>query len=175
MDNCGLRHVVLRRDPQDPSLWRILARVRNYGRRPQFRRLRLAFGGSPAGEAVLSLPPDSEHEAAFSLRTQAAGWLELRLSGRDALADDDAAVLELPALRPIRLLAYTRQPESLRPLLGFASSSVLPRPTILSRQPMSSCWTSSARPSFHESTRCGWTRLRIERRPPFAEASLKRG
>jgi|YNPMSStandDraft_1061717.scaffolds.fasta_scaffold00398_11 hypothetical protein len=118
MDNCGLRHVVLRRDPQDPSLWRILARVRNYGRRPQFRRLRLAFGGSPAGEAVLSLPPDSEHEAAFSLRTQAAGWLELRLSGRDALADDDAAVLELPALRPIRLLAYTRQPESLRPLLA---------------------------------------------------------
>jgi len=118
LENCGLRHVVLRRDPRDPALWQILAKVRNYGRRSQSRRLVLAFGGSPAGEAVLRLAPDSEEEAGFSFRTQAAGWLEIRLFGKDALPDDDVAVLELPALRAIRLLAYTRQPESLRPLLA---------------------------------------------------------
>jgi hypothetical protein len=117
-ENCGLRDIVLQRTREDPSVWQVLVKVRNYGQREQVRRLALAFGGAPVGSALLRLPPDSEQEVSFLIRARAAGWLEVRLLGRDALSQDDEAVLELPAVRPARVLVYTRQPELFRPLFS---------------------------------------------------------
>lgn len=121
IENCGLRRVALSRAPDDPASWRIFVTVKNYGERPRRRRLWLAFGGAPVAQAQLALEPGAEQQARFGLRTQSAGWLEIRLLGGDALPADDEAVVELPALRKARVLAYSRRPELLRPLFAAGS------------------------------------------------------
>ncbi|MCS7316238.1 MAG: VWA domain-containing protein, partial [Bryobacteraceae bacterium] len=118
LENCGLRRIALRRAPEDPSTWRVFVAVRNYGQRPHVRRLALSFGGALFAQARLTLDAGAEHEASFSLRTRSAGWLEIRLAGADALPADDEAIVELPALRQTRVLAYSRRPDLLRPLLS---------------------------------------------------------
>jgi len=118
LENCGLRRIGLERSVRDPGQWNIFVVARNYGTAPQRRRIRLEFGGAPVGSEEFHLAPGAEQSLAFRLRTQAAGWLTARLEGRDALAADDEATLELPALRLLRVLVYSRQPELLRPLLA---------------------------------------------------------
>jgi len=118
LENCGLRRIGLARSPEEPAVWNVYVAVRNYGQRAQRRRLVLDFGGAPVGSEEFSLPPAQELSATFSLRTRAAGWLQVQLSGEDALAADDRALLELPSLRLIHVIAYSSQPELLRPLLG---------------------------------------------------------
>jgi hypothetical protein len=51
----------------------------------------------PVASRVLHLGANKEEEVSFAFRTRAAGWLEARLLIDDALADDNRAVLELPA------------------------------------------------------------------------------
>ncbi len=118
LENCGLRQIGLERSLRDPGQWSILVVARNYGAAPQRRRIRLEFGGAPVGSEELRLAPGAEGSATFRLRTQAAGWLTARLEGRDALAADDEATLELPALRLLRVLVWSGRPELLRPLLA---------------------------------------------------------
>ncbi len=118
VENCGLRRIALSREPQDPASWRIFVAAKNYGERPHRRRLVLTFGGALVAQAEPLLEPASEQELSFTLRTRSAGWLEVRLLGADALPADDEALVELPALRQIRVLAYSRRPELLRPLFA---------------------------------------------------------
>ncbi len=118
IENCGLRRIAVSREPGDPESWRIFVTVKNYGALARRRRVSLAFGGAPVAEAQLALDPGAEQEARFGLRTRSAGWLEVRLAGRDALPADDEAVVELPALRRARVLAYSRRPDRLRPLFA---------------------------------------------------------
>lgn len=118
LENCGLRRIGLARSPAEPSRWNVLVSVRNYGQRPHRRILRLSFGGAQVGEKEFWLAPGEEQEAGFSFQSRAAGWLHARLLGRDALGTDDQAVLELPALRPLRIVVYSARPDSLRPLIS---------------------------------------------------------
>lgn len=117
-ENCGLRRIALVRAPDDPAAWRVFVRAKNYGERARRRRLSLTFGGAPVAQAELALGPGDQQEVQLSVRTRSAGWLEIRLLGRDALPSDDEATVELPALRQIRVLAYSRRPERLRPLFA---------------------------------------------------------
>jgi hypothetical protein len=118
IDNCGIRKIGLRRSTHDPDVWEIYVSARNYGSTPRTVPLSLSFGGAPAGARNLTLPPNGEQSATFEYRTRAAGWAEARLLTKDALPEDDRAMLEAPAENVIRVTIYSDEPDSLRPILS---------------------------------------------------------
>jgi hypothetical protein len=122
-ENTGIRKVGLRPSLDDPSLWRILVSVRNYGARPHTGELILAFGGAPAGAKTVNLAPGQETEYAFDYRTRAAGILEARLSVRgDAYDGDNRAAVELPARPELALTVCSDEPQLLSALLASLPS-----------------------------------------------------
>ena len=128
-ENCGLRRIGLRRSTSSPGEWEIFISARNYGLRPVTVPLVVQFGGSPVASRRIELLPGREQEITFNLRTRASGWLEARLLTRDALPDDDRAIVEVPAQPPLRVAIYSDHPELLRPLFSanpFVQASFQP-------------------------------------------------
>ena len=123
-ENVGIRKIGLRRSPVSPDTWDIFVVVKNYGVRTHDLDLAIQFGGAPAGSKHLSIKPGAEEQTSFSYKTRVAGYLEARIlyanGARDVFPQDDRAVIELPAQKPLRVLVYTAEPEVLRPL--FASN-----------------------------------------------------
>src|SRR5580704_558414 len=120
-ENVGLKKIGLRRSLTVPDSWDIYVAVKNYGARPHDIQLALQFGGAPAGSKTMSLKPGAEEQATFTYRTKVAGYLEARISPHDSFPQDDRAVIELPAQRPLRVVVYSADPQALRAL--FASNS----------------------------------------------------
>jgi hypothetical protein len=120
-ENVGLRKIGLRRSQTSADTWDIFVAVKNYGVRPHNIDLALQFGGAPAGSKSLTLKPGAEEQATFTHRTKVAGYLEARITPRDAFPQDDRAVIELPAQKPLRVVVYSADPQVLRPL--FSSNS----------------------------------------------------
>lgn len=118
VENSGLRSVGARRSQTDPGTWDVLVRVRNYGKTPRTASVTLNFGKAPMGMHPVELPPGAEKETLFKVRTRAAGILETRLYPRDAFGADNYAALELPEQRTLHVVAYTDQPELMRPALA---------------------------------------------------------
>jgi hypothetical protein len=119
--NSGIRRVGLRRSPDDPNVWDVYVSCRNYGAQPRIATVAIGFGGAPAGTQQLTLPPNTDQESAFKLRTHAAGMLEVRLFPADGFPDDNRAMLEIPAYGGLGVTIFTDNPEPLRPL--FATNS----------------------------------------------------
>jgi hypothetical protein len=119
--NSGIRHVGLRRSPDDPAVWDVYVSCRNYGTQPRIGTVAIGFGGAPAGAQQLTLAPNADHEAAFKLRTRAAGMLEVRLFPTDDFPDDNRAMLEIPAYGGLSVTIYSDSAEALRPLFGTNS------------------------------------------------------
>lgn len=117
VENAGLRKLSVRRSASDPDLWQVYVTARNYGSRPKSLPLVVTYGGAPIGTKRLIIPPASDVAESFEFRTRAAGWVEARLQGGDALAADDVAMLEVPAERSLRVVVYSPEPDLLRPLL----------------------------------------------------------
>lgn len=117
-DNCGIRKISLRRSHTDPGVWEIFVAVRNYGRARRDVPLTLDFGHAPIGAGRFSLAPGEEQSATFRYRTRSAGWLEARLLIEDGLAEDNRALLEVPAQPAVRVQVYSDEPNLLRPVLG---------------------------------------------------------
>jgi hypothetical protein len=117
-DNVGLTNIGLRRSDANPDAWDVLIAVRNYSAVPKRVPLSVTFGGGPAGGSVLNVPPGATENYAFQLRTKAAGWIDARIILRDALVDDNRAILEIPQLRTVRVSVFTSEPEALRPALA---------------------------------------------------------
>ncbi len=117
-DNCGLRKISLRRSNNDPSVWEIFVAVRNYGNSPRSVPLAIEFGHAPVGSHRFSLAPGEEQSVTFHYRTRAGGWLEARLLMEDGLAEDNRAVLEVPAQPAVKVQVYSEEPDLLRPVLG---------------------------------------------------------
>src|SRR5207344_665233 len=96
-----------------------------YGTRARDLDLAIQFGGAPAGSKHLTIKPGAEEQVTFGYKTKVAGYLEARIlhanGTRDVFPQDDRAVIELPAQKPLRVVVYTAEPELLRPL--FASNS----------------------------------------------------
>lgn len=118
VENCGIRQIGLRRSLTDPELWQGLVTVRNYGTTDQSVPVSLAFGNVPVGGGRITVAAGKQQELPFQFRTKAAGWLEARLLIDDALAEDNRAILEIPALAAQKLAVYSEDPESLRPLFA---------------------------------------------------------
>ncbi len=118
LENLGLKKISVRRSAAETDLWQVFVSARNYGTRARDVDLTIAFGGAPAGSQRLRLAAGAEQEANFEVRTKAAGWLEARLRHQDALADDDRAVIELPARRSLLIGVCSADPDSWRPLLA---------------------------------------------------------
>jgi len=118
-ENIGIRRIGLRPADDAPNLWHILVSVVNYSQRPRTANLGLSFGGALAASRNLSIPPGGTTEAAFDYSTGASGILEARLSpdGRDDLASDNQASVELPGLRPLAITVCAPQPRLLQPVL----------------------------------------------------------
>ncbi|HEY3841527.1 MAG TPA: BatA and WFA domain-containing protein [Bryobacteraceae bacterium] len=119
--NSGIRHVGLRRSPDDANVWDVYVSCRNYGRVPRMATIAIGFGGAPAGAQQVTLEPNADHELSFKLRTHAAGLMEVRLSPSDDFADDNRAVLEIPAYGGLGVTIYSDSPDLLRPLFGANS------------------------------------------------------
>jgi len=117
-ENCGLRHIGLRRSTSNPGEWEIFISVRNYGIRPVTLPLVVQFAGAPVASRRIALAPGREEEISFVLRTRVAGWLEARLLTHDALPDDDRAIVEVPAQPPLRVAVFSDHPALLRPLFS---------------------------------------------------------
>jgi hypothetical protein len=117
-ENVGLRKIGLRRSSAAADTWDIFVSLRNYGLKPRDVGLELQFGGAPAGSKIFSLKPGEEQQATFAYKTHAAGYLEARLNSRDAFPQDDRAVVELPAEKPLRVVVYSTEPALLKPLIA---------------------------------------------------------
>lgn len=115
--NAGLRRIGLRRSSTEGNLWEVFVSVRNYSDKPRGVPLVVRYGGAPIGTRQLALPPFGEENVSFQFRTKAAGWIEARLLGSDDFAEDDRAILELPAQRTLKVTVYSNEPELLRPVL----------------------------------------------------------
>jgi hypothetical protein len=122
-ENAGLTKIGLRRSATDPAVWEFFAAVHNYGSLPKRIPLAAQFGGAPVGGGILMVRPNETQEITFNFRTRAAGWFETRILVNDALPDDDRAILELPALKRLRLAVYSDRPEILRPI--FAANAAI--------------------------------------------------
>ena len=126
--NLGLTRVELRRSTEDATLFHTSVTARNYSNIARNVPLIAGLGGALISNQLLTLPPNAETTATFQFRMTAAGWLETRLSARDALAADDRVTLEIPEPRRLRVNVYTADADLLRPIL---SSDVRIQPTFL--------------------------------------------
>ncbi len=125
IQNCGLRRIGVRRSATETDVWEIFASVRNYGTVSRDLTLTLSFGPSaegpgriPAGSQHITLPPGSDRDATFQLRSRAAGFLVAQLWPPDNFPDDDRAVLQLPIQPSLKVTVYSVQPDLLRPVLS---------------------------------------------------------
>ncbi len=121
-ENVGIRKIGLRRSPAAPDAWDIFVAVKNYGLKPRDVELAIQFGGAPAGSKAMTIKPGAEEQATFTYKTRVAGYLEARIlySGglRDSFPQDDRAVIELPAQKPLRVTVFSPEPELLKPLIA---------------------------------------------------------
>ncbi|MBL8226852.1 MAG: BatA and WFA domain-containing protein [Bryobacterales bacterium] len=118
LENTGVRKLSVRRAANDPELWQLYVTARNYGRQVRSLPLVVTFGGAPVGTRKLTIPPASDLDSSFEFRTKAAGWVEARLQGGDALGSDDVAMIEVPEEKSVKVVVYSAEPELLRPLLS---------------------------------------------------------
>ena len=119
IDNVGLRRMGVRRSAKDADVWEALVTVRNYSAAPRSVPLEVRFGGAATATARrVSLAANSEQEITFEYRTRAAGLLEARLIAPDGFAEDDRAILELPAQPVLKVHVCTPEPALWRPLLS---------------------------------------------------------
>jgi hypothetical protein len=118
IDNAGLRRMSVRRSAKDSELWEAIVTVRNYGGVARAVPLEVRFAGAAVAAARrLTLAPNAEQEVTFAYRTRAAGLLEARLLAADGFAEDDRAILELPAQPVLKVHVCTPEPALWRPLL----------------------------------------------------------
>lgn len=122
LENVGLRKVALRRSPTTAGTWEIFASVHNYGTQPHPVDLAMQYAQSPIGARHVVLAPGADEQFAFTYKEAVGGWLEARLNVRDAIPQDDRAVIEVPSQGQLKAIVYSDDPQ-LKPL--FASNPLL--------------------------------------------------
>jgi von Willebrand factor type A domain/Aerotolerance regulator N-terminal len=127
-ENVGLRKLSVRRatspaagTPASPDTWEAFVELRNDGSLPREITLLLQFAGTAAGSKTMTLAAGSTTQATFLFHAKAAGFLEARVTstnGRgDAFPQDDAAIIQVPVGKILRVAVYSPEPDLLKPLL----------------------------------------------------------
>jgi len=116
--NVGFRKVGLRRNEGGDRAWEAYFTVRNDGPRPRTVPFVLLFGGGLMGQRTLALPPKSERSFTQTIRTEAAGILDARLTANDSFPDDDRAAIELPSQNRLKVAVFSDEPGLLKPLFS---------------------------------------------------------
>ena len=128
-ENVGLRKLSVRRAASvatgktaaGSDTWEAFVELRNDGSLPREITLLLQFAGVAAGSKTMTLVAGSQTQATFLFHAKAAGSLEARVTstnGRgDAFPQDDAAVINVPVGRTLRVAVYSPEPDLLKPLL----------------------------------------------------------
>jgi hypothetical protein len=116
-ENCGIRHIGVKRSEEDADSWQATVTVRNYGATRRMVRLKAKFAGTSFAPRALVLGPGEETGAEYSFKTETAGQLVAELQSGDSLPTDDQARLQLPKAGRLRVAVFTSRPEVLRPLL----------------------------------------------------------
>ena len=121
-DNCAVVGLDVRRNYETPAQLTVLARVRNFGAAPVTRDLALYLDGKLRDTRTLEDIPASrpkgsgttrpagelgERVVPMDLTLETGAYLEVRLSGSDALAADDRAYAVVTAPQSLRLLLVT--------------------------------------------------------------------
>ncbi|HYP13775.1 MAG TPA: BatA and WFA domain-containing protein [Bryobacteraceae bacterium] len=117
VQNVGLTKVGLRRSPKDGELWECFLSIRNYTTAPKRVPAVLRFGGAPVASRLVVAEAMQTAEVVLPFRTKAAGWLEVQLVMKDALEEDNRAIIELPSLQPLNVTVFSDDPSLLRPAL----------------------------------------------------------
>lgn len=117
VNNAGLTRIGLRRSPTDPEVWDVFVSLRNYGGAARNTPLAVQFGGAPIANKIVPLAANKSEEFTFRFRTRAAGWVEARIMEPDSIPEDNRALLEIPALKTIKVAVYSDDPETFRPAL----------------------------------------------------------
>lgn len=115
--NLGLRQVVLRRMPGSAQAWEIFVSVRNSGNQTETVPVNASFGSAPVASTRLTIAPGEEASARMEFSTKAAGWVDVALQVRDAIARDNVARVEIAPAAPVRLAVISSDPGRLKPLL----------------------------------------------------------
>ena len=101
--------------------WEAFVELRNDGSLPREITLLLQFAGVAAGSKTMTLAAGSTTQATFLFHAKAAGFLEARVTstnGRgDAFPQDDAAIIQVPVGKTLRVAVYSPEPDLLKPLL----------------------------------------------------------
>jgi len=127
-ENVGLRKLSVRRATSTiagttagADTWEAFVELRNDGSLPREITLLLQFAGAAAGSKTMTLAAGSTTQATFLFHAKAAGFLEARVTstnGRgDSFPQDDAAVIEVPVGKTLRVAVYSPEPNLLKPLL----------------------------------------------------------
>ena len=99
--------------------FRLGSQLRNIAR--ERTPLAVQFGGAPIANKAIVVPAAKDGRVFFPFRTKAAGWVEARLLEKDSIAEDNRAVLEIPALKTAKVAVFTNEPDTLTS--GVASAS----------------------------------------------------
>lgn len=137
-ENVGIVNLDVRRSYEQPTELTVLARVRNFGAQPAKRDVSLLIDGrlrdvrslgelAPAGPAdgisrmaTGGMPAEgSETVVPFDLILETGAHIEVRLSGKDALAADDRAFAVVMPPHPLKVLLVTPGNRFLRRLVGI--------------------------------------------------------
>lgn len=108
-ENYGIRHVGIKRDDRNASLWHAAVTIRNYGERARSLYLRTRFGESLVAVHSLSLEPRDESVAEYSFIQKQEGPLTIDLKPDDALSVDNSMTLHLPSGGKTRLAIFTNR------------------------------------------------------------------
>jgi hypothetical protein len=119
VENVGIRRIGLRPAEDQANVWRILVTSSNQGSAVRAATLDLSFGGGPIASRTITIPAGGDVETAFTYNTNAGGVLEAHLtsSGRDDIAADNRASVEIAGLRQVELTVCSDQARLLAPVL----------------------------------------------------------
>ena len=116
-ENAGIRAIAVRRSEEEAGSWKASITLRNDGNAPRNLQLQTQFAGTKFATRTYSLKPRTELKAEYEFVTNTAGLLTAEITPHDGLPADDRATLQLPANRALKVIAYTRRKELLKPLL----------------------------------------------------------
>ena len=136
-ENCGVRHIGVKRNEEESNGWQAIVTVRNYGETRKTIRLSTRFAGTVFAPRQLNLGPGEETNAEYGFTTNTAGTLTAAIESADNFPDDDRASVQLPRSGALTVAVYTSRPEILKPLFQanhllnvkyFAPSEYVPNP-----------------------------------------------